>query len=216
MRDDHGRNRRNAPAARAALAGAALLAVLALAGCQLGDGTASIQESIQDTLDPGSVPDASEPIDPGATDPDTAGDRLAGTPPAETEAAGDAQALAGNAPRVHFAPIVGAPVAQVSALSRHLTAVAQQRNIRLEPSASAQIDHEIRGYFSALSENGQTTVIHVWDVFTPSGQRMHRIQGQERFAGAGGDPWAAVPASVMEAVADRMLAEYLTWRGQPA
>ena len=210
MRDDHGRNRRGPPAARPGLAGAALLAALALAACQTRDGTASIE----DVLDPGNAPGAAEAIDPNAAN--AAGNGPTGTPPGGTEAAAGPQAFAGEAPRVHFAPIVGAPVAQVSALSRHLSAVAPQRDIRLEPSASAGIDHEIRGYFSALSENGQTTVIHVWDVFTPSGRRVHRIQGQERFAGASGDPWAAVPASVMEAVADRMLAEYLAWRAQPA
>lgn len=201
MRNDRARFRRGARAARLALTGAAMLAALALAACQTSEGEAN---AVENTLE---IVGAASAIDPNA---------VVEASPGTSGSDASPQAFAGNAARVHLAPIVGAPVEQVSVLSRRLSAAAPQRNIRLERSASAGIDHEIRGYFSALSENGQTTVIHVWDVFTPSGQRVHRIQGQERFAGASGDPWDAVPASVMQTIADRMLADYLGWRGRTA
>lgn len=113
---------------------------------------------------------------------------------------------------VYFAPIVGAPVANVTALSKRLSSAAASNSIKLQPSGASTIDHEIRGYFSAFSESGQTTVIHVWDVFSPQGQRVHRIQGQEKINGTGSDPWAVVPPAAMERIADSVLSQYAAWR----
>ncbi|MEM1375912.1 MAG: hypothetical protein AAGG69_00845 [Pseudomonadota bacterium] len=123
----------------------------------------------------------------------------------------NAPAATGTA-QVYFAPIVGAPVDKVTALSRRLSNASPQRGIALQPSRSATITHEIRGYFSALSEETSTTVIHVWDVFAPNGQRVHRIQAQESVPGTGDDPWTVVPSATMEQIADKVLAEYTAWR----
>ncbi|MDZ7822737.1 MAG: hypothetical protein U5K75_00940 [Ahrensia sp.] len=136
---------------------------------------------------------------------DTTGNNAAPTPTVA------APAIAGQS-QVYFAPIVGAPVANVTALSRRLSAAATANNISLQPTATPTINHEIRGYFSALSDAGSTTVIHVWDVFSPDGQRVHRIQGQEQIAGQAADPWSIVPAATMEAIADTVLSQYAQWR----
>jgi hypothetical protein len=56
-------------------------------------------------------------------------------------------------------------------------------------------------------------VFYVWDILDPSGARLHRIQGQEAFPGSAGDPWASVPANVMERIATRSIDEYANWRG---
>lgn len=199
--------RRYAPAR---LAGVTALLVLALSAgaCTTPDEGSS---TVENALSVESTPGAATAVDPNAATTATSEALIAGT---ETAAA--PQAFAGNAARVHFAPIVGAPVDRINVLSRRLSASGTQNNIRILPSASSGVDHEIRGYFSALSENGQTTVIHVWDVFTPSGQRVHRIQGQERVPGTNADPWQAVPASAMERIADTMLSDYNAWRGRAA
>lgn len=181
------------PAARGLLAVALALAV---AGCTTSDDESNSIESALDV----STPDGTTAVDPNTE----------GGPPAAL------QVFAGNAAQVHFAPIVGAPVEQITALSQRLSVAGPQNAVRIEPATARGIDHEIRGYFSALSENGQTTVIHVWDIFAPGGQRVHRIQGQERVDGTAANPWDAVPASVMEGIADKVLAEYTTWRGQAA
>lgn len=196
-RRQHGRAGFGVASGAVTVAMMALLAVL-VAGCTMGGNQQSSQ--VEQTLDVGGAVNPNlEAVTPGAT-PETA----------------PTQAFAPNAARVHFAPIVGAPVDKVTALSRRLAAAGPANNVRIEPSQSAAVNHEIRGYFSALSENGATTVIHVWDVFSPNGQRVHRIQGQARVAGASGDPWASVPPSTMEQIADTVLSEYLTWRGQSA
>lgn len=136
------------------------------------------------------------------------------TPTTIPSAGGEIASLAPNTAlsNVYFAPVVGAPVISVTALSSRLSAAAPINGIKLESSASVSINHEIRGYFSALPESGTITVIHVWDIFTPQGQRVHRIQGEEKIIGAASDPWAAVPAATMEKIADSVLSQYATWR----
>lgn len=172
----------------------AVAMTLVVAGCTTSGGESSAVESTLDI----NTPEGTTAVDPNAEGTQTA----------------SLQAFAGSTARVHFAPIVGAPVEQVNALSQRLSTAGPQNAIRLEPAAGRGINHEIRGYFSALSENGQTTVIHVWDVFTPNGQRVHRIQGQERASGTAANPWDAVTASMMQTIADKVLADYNAWRGQ--
>ncbi|MEL6920957.1 MAG: hypothetical protein AAFO77_08005, partial [Pseudomonadota bacterium] len=65
----------------------------------------------------------------------------------------------------------------------------------------------------AISEDTSTTVIHVWDVFSPSGERVHRIQAQQSVPGTADDPWTLVPSTAMEQIADTVLREYARWRG---
>lgn len=114
--------------------------------------------------------------------------------------------------RVYFAPVVGAPVQLVGALSQRLVPVGAANGVRLVPQGSSGMTHELKGYFSAFTESGSTNVIHVWDVVSPSGQRVHRIQGQETVPGAtSADPWASVTPEVMQTIADKVMAQYVTW-----
>jgi hypothetical protein len=72
--------------------------------------------------------------------------------------------------------------------------------------------HVLKGYFSVLGEGAATTVIYVFDVLDPAGNRLHRIQGQEVASGSNSaDPWSAVPATLMESIADKAMTEFNTW-----
>lgn len=113
--------------------------------------------------------------------------------------------------RVYFAPVVGVPIGKVAPLSKRLVPSGSASGIRLVPADAGGYTHEIKGYFSAFSENGMTTVVHVWDVITPNGQRVHRIQGQEKVSGASPDPWDSVQPATMEAIADKVIAAYAAW-----
>lgn len=113
--------------------------------------------------------------------------------------------------RVYFAPVVGVSIDKVEPLSKRLAPAGSASGIRLVPADAGGYTHEIKGYFSAFSENGTTTVVHVWDVITPSGQRVHRIQGQEKVPGASPDPWDSIQPATMEAIADKVIAAYAAW-----
>lgn len=113
---------------------------------------------------------------------------------------------------IRFLPIIGAPVAAVTPLSKQLGAEARSHGLTIKGSADASSEHILKGYFSALKDNGKTTIVYVWDVLDGSGNRLHRIQGQDTVATAGADLWEGVPAATMQAIATKTISSYLEWR----
>lgn len=113
---------------------------------------------------------------------------------------------------IRFLPIIGAPVEAVTPLSRQLALAARSSGLTIRPSADTSTEHILKGYFSALADDGKVTIVYVWDVLDNGGARLHRMQGQETLAAQGSDPWAAIPASVMQSIADKTITGYLDWR----
>ena len=63
---------------------------------------------------------------------------------------------------------------------------------------------------AALAEGRQTTVVYVWDVLDASGNRLHRIQGQQKATGKG-EGWVAVSGETMQSIADVTVNQLATW-----
>jgi hypothetical protein len=118
--------------------------------------------------------------------------------------------------RLFIAPIIGSTVAAVTPLSRRLSALAPANGLAIVADADPAKTYVVKGYFSALPENGSTTIVFVWDVFDPSGVRQHRIQGQEIVPGTAADPWSIVPPATMEKIADRTIADFKAWQSGAA
>ncbi|MBD9373280.1 hypothetical protein IB238_11685 [Rhizobium sp. ARZ01] len=115
---------------------------------------------------------------------------------------------------IRFLPIIGAPVEAVTPLSKTLGAQARASGLTIKSSSDNTSRYILKGYFSAMQDRGKTTVVYVWDVLDSSGGRLHRIQGQDSVDATASDPWRAVPASTMEAIAQRTIQEYVSWREQ--
>lgn len=154
-----------------------------------------------------------------STDPNLgiegAGGQQAAVPatPQATAPTAPQTAAATGAIRMRFAPIIGAPVEKVTPLSRRFSARAKEQGLAIVASSDLTATHVIKGYFSVLSEGANTTVIYVFDILDPSGNRLHRIQGQESVTGSNAsDPWAAVPAATLESIADKAMAEFSVWQ----
>jgi hypothetical protein len=113
---------------------------------------------------------------------------------------------------VRFLPIIGAPVQAVTPLSRQLGAEARSHGLSIKSSNDSSSDYILKGYLSAFSDKGSVTVVYVWDILDNSGGRLHRIQGQESVPSAAQDPWTGVPASVMQNIASKTIAEFSSWR----
>ncbi|HWK14719.1 MAG TPA: hypothetical protein VNS02_10010 [Rhizobiaceae bacterium] len=173
-----------------------MLAALALSGC---NNTAAV-------LDPNALqpvgadraPEVAAPIAPPASA------TMATPPPAVA-------AIAPGSARVFVAPVVGAAENAATPLAQQLSVRATERGIALVPAGTANATHMLKGYFSAFTEGSQTTVIYVWDVLDPSGNRLHRIQGQEKESGGGGEGWSAVTQRTMQAIADRTIDDLTAW-----
>ena len=178
----------------------------ALAACNSTESALNIQGSNQGS---------GQTVAPTTQDTPAAGTPATGTVPAQpTEATPPAapQRSATLKPgKLHIAPIVGAPVNVVTPLTHRINDDARAKGIELAGNNETDATYVMKGYFSVLSEDNQTTVLYVWDVLDASGNRLHRIQGQEKVQGAAADSWSAVPASAMQAIADRTMQEYSTW-----
>ncbi|WP_421581485.1 hypothetical protein [Shinella sp. M31] len=134
------------------------------------------------------------------------------------ETSGGAEEVAVATPQksgetIRFLPIIGAPVEAVTPLSKRLGAEARSNGLTIRSASDNSSKYILKGYFSAMKDNGGTTVVYVWDVLDGSGARLHRIQGQETVSGTASDPWSAVPARTMEGIAQKTIREYLDWRG---
>jgi len=153
------------------------------------------------------VPAPSAPTAPAPT----AAPAVVAAPAATPAAPARPRAVAAGTPaRIQFAPVVGASPTSMSPLAARLTARAAQRGIGVAPEGDSAT-HVLKGYFSSFTEQRETTVIYVWDVLDPAGNRLHRIQGQQKVSGAQGEGWNSVTAQVMETIADRTIDDLATW-----
>ena len=133
------------------------------------------------------------------------------TPPAGPDATRGAVAAIASDARVQFAPVVGAPATIATPLAGRLSARAGARGIALTGAGDPSATLVMKGYFSAISEGGQTTVIYVWDVTDAAGTRVHRIQGQAKAPSSGADAWDDVRPETMESIADQTIDQLAGW-----
>jgi len=111
---------------------------------------------------------------------------------------------------VQVAPIVGATEKSVVPLSQRMALRAAERGVRLTNAGGT---HVMRGYFSAMREGEDAVVIYVWDVIDNAGNRVHRIQGQEKVPMRGDDPWSAIDNRTMETIAEKTVDDLSSWLG---
>lgn len=140
----------------------------------------------------------------------SAGAMPAATPPTVATSAKAAAVL--DRMRLQIAPLVGASVEAAAPLTERLNARARERGITLVGSSDTSATHILKGYFSVLTEGRDTTVVYVWDVYDPAGNRLHRINGQQKAPTvAGGKGWTAVSPATMQAVADSTIDQLVGW-----
>ncbi|TYR30447.1 hypothetical protein FY036_17155 [Mesorhizobium microcysteis] len=192
---------------RSALTAMLLGAAAALAACT----------STQDVLEPSALVSTDTPTPPPQTQTQLPIEQPAAQPPAATASQPPATVAAINTDaRVQFAPVVGASGEASTPLAARLSTRASARGITLVGAGESSATHVMKGYFSAFSDDGQTTVIYVWDVMDPAGTRVHRIQGQASAPSRGGEGWPSVDPSTMETIADRTVDDLATWlAGRP-
>ena len=192
---------------RSALTAMLLGAAAALAACT----------STQDVLEPSALVSTDTPTPPPQTQTQLPIEQPAAQPPAATASQPPATVAAINTnARVQFAPVVGASGEASTPLAARLSTRASARGITLVGAGESSATHVMKGYFSAFSDDGQTTVIYVWDVMDPAGTRVHRIQGQASAPSRGGEGWPSVDPSTMETIADRTVDDLASWlAGRP-
>lgn len=163
-----------------------------------------------DALNHGNRAPSAAPVESAQLQPPASGEHTPSQQQAPEQTAAIAAPRNGNT--IRFLPIIGAPVQVVTPLSRQLGADARAHGLTIKNSGDTSSDYILKGYLSAFTDNGSVTVVYVWDVLDNSGNRLHRIQGQESVPTAATDPWAGVPASVMQQIASKTIQEFTSWR----
>lgn len=181
-----------------------VLAAGALAACS----------STQDVLEPSAIAPTSQGVTSSTpTAPNQPATASAAPVPSPAPAAqGKVQnAALIAAARIQFAPIVGTSVDAATALSERLAIRARERGMTLTGSTDTTTTHVLKGYFTPLTEGKQTTIIYVWDVYDPSGNRIHRISGQQKAPSKGGEGWQSVSPETMRTIADATIDQMAAW-----
>lgn len=105
--------------------------------------------------------------------------------------------------------IDGAPASIRTALVDELSSAATDRKVDLV-GASAQARYRVRGYLSTSTEDGETKVAYVWDVFDSQKRRAKRLAGSSPVpASSISDLDKATLAKLAQASMDE-IAEFLT------
>lgn len=110
--------------------------------------------------------------------------------------------------------ISGAPDRVTAAFAGLLGEAAAERKMEIVPG-DKPARFRVRGYLTAQpTEDGQTSLAFVWDVYDETKKRAQRVQGESlgRSSG-GGDPWSGIDQTIVaKAASDSMdaIAGFLT------
>lgn len=185
----------------------AIIAALGLVGCSGSTiETSNLQPLTGEAASSAMLaPETARPDPMSMADTPRAPSPLGGAVPAMTTTASPIATTA----RIQFAPVSGAAAEALPALSLRLAERAAQRGLPVVKDGSGT--HFMQGYFSAFTANRETTVVYVWDVLDPAGNRLHRIQGQQKAASGGAEGWASVTEATMRAIGDRTIDDLARW-----
>jgi hypothetical protein len=114
--------------------------------------------------------------------------RLAAATMAVALGACQGSGLAGGSPEgvpIALESIDGAPAPVRTALMDELNTAASARKVALV-GASADARYRVRGYLSTETNEGETKVAYVWDVFDSQNRRAQRLAGSSPVRAASG------------------------------
>jgi hypothetical protein len=115
---------------------------------------------------------------------------------------------------VAFESIDGPPPGPFQQLVQDLNNEAQARRLAVV-SRESQSAYRVRGYVSAATEKGQTTIAWVWDVFDGDQHRALRIEGEETAKGNHADAWAAADEAMLNRIARSSMDQLATFLTSP-
>jgi hypothetical protein len=114
--------------------------------------------------------------------------------------------------KLAFVPLIGAPATVSAQLTANLMGEVEKQGIPVARTASEAADYTVKGYIVAAPEKSGSKLSYIWDVSDRSGQRAHRITGEEFAPGkTGTDPWATVDAGVLARIAAGTATQLAAW-----
>ena len=119
---------------------------------------------------------------------------------------------------IAIAPLIGPPDDVSQSLTAQLQTALSRQSIRALPveggdaSSSKQGLHTLRGYVVAARETTGTKVSYIWDITNASGERVHRITGENLIGDAASDnPWSSVNQQAVAKMANSTATSIAQW-----
>ncbi|MFC5386080.1 hypothetical protein ACFPLB_08890 [Aquamicrobium segne] len=114
--------------------------------------------------------------------------------------------------RLQVAPVIGVSEELAAPLVENLQQQAHLRAIPLAGDSTSDATHILKGYFSVLNENGGATVISVWDIYDPSGNRLHRLSNQQKTQALNGaQGWPGIARQTLHTIAATSMGQLAIW-----
>ena len=183
-------------------------------GAQAAGMSAQAQQAVEVSKTVATAPASSTPAVVTPPPAKTAPAPATQSAPIAKQQAAPAPSAITSAETVRFLPIIGAPSDKLKPLSLRLGDSARASGLSIAQMDDDAADISLKGYFSAINQDGVVSVIYVWDVLGKNGQRLHRIQGNEPAVGdgfTGNDPWNGVSDTMMASIGQKTVGDLLAW-----
>lgn len=117
----------------------------------------------------------------------------------------------GKAAPVSFAPIIGPPAKVGSELTQQLVAAAKQKKITVVEKGRPAT-YTVQGYLAQSNDRRTEKFSYILDVTDTSGNRVHRIIGEEAVpAKPGAKPWSSINKAALQKIASKTTTDLAAW-----
>ena len=118
----------------------------------------------------------------------------------------------GTLPALALQGPVGLPPAKTQVLGNGLADALREQGVSLAPTSESPARFKMKGVCSASPGGGNTSVVCVWDMIEPAGQRAHRIITEDTVRGSQpASPWAVVDNAALGQIAQGVAGKTAAW-----
>lgn len=113
---------------------------------------------------------------------------------------------------ISFAPVIGPPANIGKSLTGQLITAAQQQNIPVITEKGKIATYTVQGFLAQSSDSKKEKFSYIWDVRDRSGNRVHRILGEETVpVKPGAKPWSSINQATLQKIAAKTVSDLAIW-----
>jgi len=114
--------------------------------------------------------------------------------------------------KIAFAPLTGPPQTISNQLAVIVARDAAARGIELADfKERGGASYTLKGYLSAVEDDGGTLLVYVWDVLSPELKRVDRFSGKVRVEATAADGWSVVDEKALSSLSAETLDQLAAW-----
>ncbi|MBZ8134883.1 hypothetical protein [Afifella sp. IM 167] len=113
--------------------------------------------------------------------------------------------------KIAFAPLTGPPQQVADRLAVIVARDAAARGMNLADFRERGSSYTLKGYLSAVDDDGGTLLVYVWDVLSPDLKRLNRISGKIKVGASASDAWSVVDDAALASLSSETLDKLAAW-----